>query len=220
MGSCSRCNEDNQERARYCWSCGAALIGQAVPQPEARKTVTVVFCDITGSTALAERLDPESLHAVMTRYYLRMREVLERHGGTVREFLGDGVMAVFGVPVVHEDDPLRAIRASVEMVDEVQTLNLKLERSWGVTIQVHTGVNTGEVVAGDPLTSDTLVVGDAVNVASRLENSRTRPATSGCSRPSPRRAAATAGRRGAGGSCSGAGPRPGPANPTAHIAHR
>lgn len=79
-------------------------------------------------------------------------------------------MAVFGVPVVHEDDPLRAIRASVEMVDEVQTLNLKLERSWGVTIQVHTGVNTGEVVAGDPLTSDTLVVGDAVNVASRLEN--------------------------------------------------
>jgi class 3 adenylate cyclase/tetratricopeptide (TPR) repeat protein len=170
MGSCSRCNEDNQERARYCWSCGAALIGEAVPQPEARKTVTVVFCDITGSTALAERLDPESLHAVMTRYYLRMREVLERHGGTVREFLGDGVMAVFGVPVVHEDDPLRAIRASVEMVDEVQTLNLKLEQSWGVTIQVHTGVNTGEVVAGDPLTSDTLVVGDAVNVASRLEN--------------------------------------------------
>lgn len=90
MGSCSRCNEDNQERARYCWSCGAALIGEAVPQPGARKTVTVVFCDITGSTALAERLDPESLHAVMTRYYLRMREVLERHGARSESFSATG----------------------------------------------------------------------------------------------------------------------------------
>lgn len=112
MVSCSRCNEENQERARYCWSCGTALTGQTIPRPEARKTVTVVFCDVTGSTALAERLDAESLHAVMARYYVRMREVLERHGGMVREFLGDAVMAVFGVPVLHEDDPMRAVRAA------------------------------------------------------------------------------------------------------------
>jgi class 3 adenylate cyclase len=145
------------------------LTSQAIPQPEVRKMVTVIFCDVTGSTALGERLDAESLHGVMAGYYVRMREVLERHGGTVREFLGDAVMAVFGVPVVHEDDPIRAVRAAVEMAEAVQKLNSTLEDRWGVTLQVHTGVNTGEVVTGDPFTSDALVIGDAVNVASRLE---------------------------------------------------
>jgi class 3 adenylate cyclase len=166
---CPKCHEENPERSRFCWSCGTALTSPLIPTPEVRKTVTVVFCDVTGSTALGERLDAESLHRVMAGYYLRMREVLELHGGTVREFLGDAVMAVFGVPVVHEDDPIRAVRAAVEMAEAIQRLNATFQRSWGVTLQVHTGVNTGEVVAGDPFTSDTLVVGDAVNVAARLE---------------------------------------------------
>jgi class 3 adenylate cyclase/tetratricopeptide (TPR) repeat protein len=169
MSSCSSCGEQNPERARFCWSCGAALSGQAAAKPEVRKTVTVLFCDVTGSTALGDRLDPESLRAVMARYYERMRQVVERHGGTVAKFIGDAVVAVFGVPTLHEDDPVRALRAAVEMTEAVQALNVELERSWGVVIQVRTGVNTGDVVAGDPTISDALVLGDAVNVAARLE---------------------------------------------------
>jgi class 3 adenylate cyclase len=169
MSSCSSCGEQNPERARFCWSCGAAVSGQAPAKPEVRKTVTIVFCDVTGSTALGDRLDPESLHGVMARYYERMRQVVERHGGTVAKFIGDAVVAVFGVPTLHEDDPVRALRAAAEMTEAVQALNVELERSWGVVIQIRTGVNTGDVVAGNPTISDALVLGDAVNVAARLE---------------------------------------------------
>jgi Adenylate and Guanylate cyclase catalytic domain len=94
---------------------------------------------------------------------------VERHGGTVAKFIGDAVVAVFGVPTLHEDDPVRALRAAAEMTEAVQALNVELERSWGVVIQIRTGVNTGDVVAGNPTISDALVLGDAVNVAARLE---------------------------------------------------
>ena len=131
-----------------------------------RKTVTVLFADVTGSTALGERLDPESFRRVMARYFDVARGCLERHGGTVEKFIGDAVMAVFGVPVVHEDDALRALRAAVDLRDALESLNEELERSYGVTLQLRTGVNTGEVVTG---TQERLVTGDAVNVAARLE---------------------------------------------------
>jgi class 3 adenylate cyclase/tetratricopeptide (TPR) repeat protein len=129
--------------------------------------VTVVFCDVTGSTAMGERLDPESLRRVMSRYFAEMRAALERHGGTVEKFIGDAVMAVFGVPAIHEDDALRAVRAAAEMREALEVLNKELERDHGVSLAARIGVNTGEVVAGDH--GDTLVTGDAVNVAARLE---------------------------------------------------
>jgi class 3 adenylate cyclase len=137
--------------------------------PETRKTVTIVFADVTGSTALGERLDPESLRHVMQRYFEEMRVVLEHHGGTVEKFIGDAVMAVFGVPQVHEDDALRAVRAAEEMRDRLGTLNEDLERDWGVRLEIRTGVNTGEVVAGDASGGQSFATGDAVNVAARLE---------------------------------------------------
>jgi class 3 adenylate cyclase/tetratricopeptide (TPR) repeat protein len=128
--------------------------------------VTVLFADVTGSTALGERLDPESLRSVMARYFDTARECLERHGGTVEKFIGDAVMAVFGVPTVHEDDALRALRAAAELRDSITALNTRLERDYRVSLQLRTGVNTGEVVTG---TEERLATGDAVNVAARLE---------------------------------------------------
>src|SRR5919201_410952 len=118
------------------------------PGREVRKTVTVLFADVAGSTALGERLDPELLRRVMQRYFEEMRAVLERHGGTVEKFIGDAVMAVFGVPTVHEDDALRAVRAAVELRDALRELNEDLDRQWGLALQIRIGVNTGEVVTG------------------------------------------------------------------------
>jgi class 3 adenylate cyclase/predicted ATPase len=136
---------------------------------EARKTVTVVFADVSGSTALGERLDPEALRRVMERYFAEARTAFERHGGTVEKFIGDAVVAVFGIPAVHEDDALRAVRAAQEMRGAMERLNGDLERERGVTLGVRTGINTGEVVAGDPSGGQFYVTGDAVNVAARLE---------------------------------------------------
>jgi class 3 adenylate cyclase/tetratricopeptide (TPR) repeat protein len=136
---------------------------------EVRKTVTILFADVIGSTELGERLDPESLRQVMTRYFDAMRTALEDHGGTVEKFIGDAVMAVFGIPRVHEDDAIRAIRAAQDMRLALASLNDELKRDWGMTIEIRTGVNTGEVVAGEPTLGDSLVTGDAVNVAARLE---------------------------------------------------
>ena len=134
-----------------------------------RKTVTAVFCDVTDSTSLGERLDPESHRRVMTRYFDEMRAVVERHGGTVEKFIGDAVMALFGVPVVHEDDALRGVRAAAEMQRRVGELNEELEASYGVRLQVKIGVNTGEVVSGGDTVGGTLATGDAINVAARLQ---------------------------------------------------
>ena len=164
VDTCPSCGEQNPESARFCSACGTPL-GLAAGR-ETRKTVTVLFADVTGSTALGERLDPESLRRVMARYFEAARGCLERHGGTVEKFIGDAVMAVFGVPVMHEDDALRALRAAAELRQSLASLNDELERDYGVALQLRTGVNTGEVVTG---TEERLATGDAVNVAARLE---------------------------------------------------
>jgi class 3 adenylate cyclase/tetratricopeptide (TPR) repeat protein len=139
------------------------------PLREVRKTVTILFCDVVHSTGLAEGIDPEALRRVMWRFFDEMRAVLERHGGTVEKFAGDDVMAVFGVPVVHEDDALRAVRAAAEMHERLERLNEELERTWAVRIAVRIGINTGEVVAGDAASGHAFVTGEPVVLAKRLE---------------------------------------------------
>ena len=155
MTVCAACGTENPQGAKFCNECGAALAATP-PAREQRKTVTVLFCDVTGSTALGESVDPEALRALLARYFERMKAIVERHGGTVEKFIGDAVMAVFGVPVVREDDALRAVRAAAEMRDALPELRL----------QARIGINTGEVVTG---TEERLATGDAVNVAARLE---------------------------------------------------
>jgi class 3 adenylate cyclase/tetratricopeptide (TPR) repeat protein len=165
VAACPSCGAENRESARFCDACGTPLALRPPPR-ELRKTVTVFFCDVSGSTALGERLDPESLRRVMARYFDTTKAVVERHGGTVEKFIGDAVMAVFGVPSVHEDDALRAVRAAAELREALQQLNDELEESYGTRLELRTGVNTGEVVTG---TEERLATGDAVNVAARLE---------------------------------------------------
>src|SRR5262249_2591041 len=132
-------------------------------------TVTVYFSDLAGSTALGERLDSEALREVMTRYFDVVRAVITEHGGTIEKFIGDAVMAVFGLPRVHEGDALRAGRAAVRGEEAVGLLNEELDRSYGVRLTNRTGLNTGEVVAGEPTPGQRLVTGDTVNTAARLE---------------------------------------------------
>jgi len=153
--ACSTCGFESEQPFRFCPECGTEQATGA-PSREQRKTVTVLFCDLTGSTALGETFDPERLRALLASYFVRMKAIVERHGGTVEKFIGDAVMAVFGVPVVHEDDALRAVRSAVEMRDALSELGL----------QGRIGVMTGEVVTG---TEERLATGDAVNVAARLE---------------------------------------------------
>jgi class 3 adenylate cyclase/tetratricopeptide (TPR) repeat protein len=170
MASCPTCGRANPDGSKFCGECGSALQAPA-PARELRKLVTVVFSDITGSTALGEQLDAESLRRVIGRYFDEMRAALERHGGTVEKFIGDAVMAVFGIPLLHEDDALRALRAAAEMRDRLAGLNRELEVEYGMRLRARVGVATGEVVAGDSARGDWFVTGDAVNVAARLESS-------------------------------------------------
>jgi class 3 adenylate cyclase/tetratricopeptide (TPR) repeat protein len=153
--NCASCGQENPDGARFCNGCGAPLAATPTPR-EVRKTVTVLFCDLVGSTALGEQTDPEALRGLLARYFERMQAIVESHGGTVEKFIGDAVMAVFGIPAAHEDDALRACRAAVEMRDALPELG----------IHGRIGVNTGEVVTG---TTERLATGDAVNVAARFE---------------------------------------------------
>ncbi len=136
---------------------------------ETRKTVTLLFADVVASTELGERLDPEALRQVMSRYFAEMAGIVETHGGTVEKFIGDEVMAVFGVPVVHEDDALRAVRAAEAMRDRLAALNVDLDAQWGARLEIRIGLNTGQVIAGDPSAGHGFVTGDAVNLAKRIE---------------------------------------------------
>src|SRR3954452_18868707 len=167
--ACPDCGTEVTAGTKFCPECGARQPERAAPSREVRKLVTVLFADVTGSTALGEQLDPEALRALMPRYFTTMRAIVERHGGTVEKFIGDAVMAVFGIPAVHEDDALRAVRAAWEIREALGTMNAQLEAERGMAVRFRTGVNTGEVVAGEPDTGTTLVTGDTVNTAARLE---------------------------------------------------
>ena len=134
-----------------------------------RKLVTVLFADVIGSTALSERLDPERLRSVLDDYFAAMAGVIETWGGTVEKFVGDAIVAVFGVPSVREDDAQRALHSSLEMLDRLAQLNQAFETRHHLTLNIRVGVNTGEVIAPIGESEQRLVSGDAVNVAARLE---------------------------------------------------
>jgi len=153
--ACPACGKENPDGFQFCGYCTAPLASE-VPARELRKTVTVLFCDVAGSTALGEQTDPEALRALLARYFDGMKGIIESHGGTVEKFIGDAVMAVFGIPAAHEDDALRACRTALAMRDALPALG----------IRARIGVSTGEVVTG---TAERLATGDAVNVAARLE---------------------------------------------------
>ena len=161
MAICAQCGVESPDGFRFCGGCGAPLAEAQAPR-QARKVVTALFCDVTGSTALGEQLDPEVLRGVLNRYFEVMRGVIEHHGGTVEKFIGDAVMAVFGIPRVHEDDALRAVLAAAEIRERLPAIAEKV----GVSLRFRTGVNTGPVLMGG---GENLAVGDAVNVAARLE---------------------------------------------------
>jgi class 3 adenylate cyclase len=170
MAACPTCGEENPQRARFCLACGAPLKADGSFGHDERKLVTVLFADVTSSTALGERLDPEELKEVMAAWFGAMRAEIEAEGGTVEKFIGDAVMAAFGVPAAHEDDPERALRAALRMRRRLEDLNTGLHAAHGVELQIRIGVNTGEVMAvTDPLPGEAMVTGDAVNAAARLE---------------------------------------------------
>ena len=193
MRACAKCGAQNAEDARFCAACGVTLeaackqCGAALPdaarfcpscgtstsdaaKAEERKLVTILFADVAGFTGLGERLDAERLKEVMDAYFSAMRQEIEAEGGTVEKFIGDAVMAVFGVPVAHEDDPSRAMRAGLKMQRRLAALNDELTRSHGLTLEMRIGVNTGEVLAvTEPRPGEAMVAGDAVNVAARLQ---------------------------------------------------
>ena len=175
--SCANCAAELPAGARFCPSCASPVGDTGLDRLEERKLVTVLFADVTGSTALGERLDPERLRVLLQSYFAAMSAAVDVWGGTVEKYIGDAVMAAFGVPVTRENDAERALRAALEMLHRLDGLNSELEERHGVTLAIRIGVNTGEVIApvGGPA-GQLIVAGDAVNVAARLEQAA-EPAT-------------------------------------------
>ena len=167
MIRCGSCGEDNARSARFCSACGAPLTAEG--QRDTRRVVTVLFADLVGSTTIGERLEAETFRAIQTRYFATVRAVIERHGGTVEKYIGDAVMAVFGLPTLHEDDALRAVRAAADLVPCLGELDAEIAERHGFRLQIRVGVHTGEVVAGDAAARQAMVSGDTVNTAARLE---------------------------------------------------
>src|SRR6266849_2177969 len=175
MVTCSNCGEENPERARFCLECGSPLAGAApAPAPvvpdEERKLDTLVFVDLVGSTALAESLDPEDVLGLLELYYGRLRTELERCGGTVEKYIGDAIVTHFGVPVAHEDDPERAVRAGLLILDTVAALNAEDPIR---EIQVRIGIATGEVIVTHGNRAEEgkgIAWGDVLNTAARIES--------------------------------------------------
>jgi class 3 adenylate cyclase/tetratricopeptide (TPR) repeat protein len=167
MAICASCGRASETASAFCPYCGSPL-APILPHREQRKTVTILVCDLVHSTGLAEG-DPEAYRRVQARYFDRMRRIVERHGGTVEKFVGDEVMAVFGVPVAHEDDALRSVRAAKEMLAGLAAQNEELDQTLGLRLQARIGINTGEVLAGDPAEGHAFVAGEPVILAKRLE---------------------------------------------------
>jgi class 3 adenylate cyclase/tetratricopeptide (TPR) repeat protein len=178
MMICPKCQSENREDAKFCNECGRRLDGvvdteKAVPTFEGeRKYVTVLFSDLSGYTAMSERLDPEEVKEIMSRIFGEVAQVVTKYEGFIEKFIGDAVMAIYGVPKAHEDDPLRAIRAAREIHGLIEALSPKLEQRIGRPLTMHTGINTGLVVTGavDLEKGTHGVAGDTVNIASRLMN--------------------------------------------------
>jgi class 3 adenylate cyclase/tetratricopeptide (TPR) repeat protein len=169
MPLCPRCGQDNPAVARFCLACGAPL-APAEPAVEERKVVTVLFCDIVGSTATAEHLDPEDVRARLAPYYERVRAELERFGGTVEKFIGDAVVALFGAPVAHEDEPERAVRAALAVRSAIDELNA--EDEW-LDLEIRIGINTGEalvVLGARTNEGEGMASGDVMNTAARIQS--------------------------------------------------
>ena len=146
-------------RARFCLSCGTSLAARV----EARKTVTILFADLCGSTALGEEIDPAAARAILGRYFRPARQALEGHGGTVEKFIGDAMVAVFGITVLREDDAERAVRAAFDVHAAVAALDREVRLAGGQQLQVRVGLQTGEVVAGDTARGELFATGDPVN---------------------------------------------------------
>jgi class 3 adenylate cyclase/tetratricopeptide (TPR) repeat protein len=169
MLACPACGFENSENAKFCSECGAALASRPASRREERKVVTVVFADLVGSTARAERLDPEDVRAILQPYHERLRRELERRGGTVEKFIGDAVVGVFGAPVAHEDDAERAVRAALAIQDAITELN---EADPVLDLEVRIGIATGEAlvsVNARPELGEAMVAGDVMNTAARLQ---------------------------------------------------
>ncbi len=176
---CRSCGASLPPDARFCLACGAPV---AEPEPattagEERKLVTVLFADVTGSTTLGEQLDPERFRDVLATYFEAMRAEIEAEGGTVEKFIGDAVMAVFGAPQAHEDDPARALRAAQRMLARLDEVNEELVRIHDVALEIRVGVHTGDVLAAiEVVPGEPMVTGDVVNTAARLQiGGSTRP---------------------------------------------
>src|SRR5438093_3489082 len=153
----------------FCTSCGAPLEAEAPASTEERKIVSVLFADLVGFTSRAERLDPEEVRGFLAPYYARVRAELERFGGTVEKFIGDAVMALFGAPVAHEDDPERAVRAALAVRDAIGELNASRNAP---ALQIRVGVTTGEALVtrdARPSEGEGMAAGDVVNTAARLQ---------------------------------------------------
>ncbi|MEO7869986.1 MAG: adenylate/guanylate cyclase domain-containing protein [Candidatus Limnocylindria bacterium] len=164
---CPSCGSETTAGALFCAFCGHRF-DRAPAKEEERKLVTVLFADLTGSTALGEQLDPERLRALLSDYFAAMASVIESWGGTVEKFIGDAVMSVFGIPSMHEDDAERALRAALQMQARLREMNPELRERHGVQLAMRIGVTTGEVLAGKG-GDQFMVTGDAVNVAARLQ---------------------------------------------------
>ena len=187
--ACPACGTENPPGAKFCIECGAALAGEEAPArapavpvrptppaadarpPEERRVATVLFADLSGYTAVAERMDPETTKSLVNRALQRLGQEVVRYGGTVDKYIGDNVMAVFGAPVAHEDDPERAVRAGIAMQAAMGEINdgLAQNPTYGdASFLLRVGINTGEVLAGS-VGDEYTVIGDAVNVAARVE---------------------------------------------------
>jgi class 3 adenylate cyclase/tetratricopeptide (TPR) repeat protein len=167
MASCSRCGQDNPQGFRFCGACGTLLTAAHRPSDEERKVVTVLFCDLVGFTARSDQADPEDVGAMLRPYHVRLRQEIDRFGGTLDKFIGDAVMAVFGAPTSHEDDPERAVRCATRMLEAIAELNATQP---ALALSVRIGITTGEaLVVLQPGSETEGVVGDIVNTASRLQ---------------------------------------------------
>ena len=181
--ACPKCNKTNPPDSNFCNGCGHSLakdepppveksepVEMAAPAAGERKHVTVLFSDLTGYTAMSEKLDPEELKDIMTRVFDRIKEVIAKYDGFIEKFAGDAVMAIFGVPRAHEDDPVRAIRAAREIHDLVKFISPEVEVKTGAPLSMHSGINSGLVVTGEvnPEKGTHGVAGDPLNLASRL----------------------------------------------------